>query len=367
MKLSEILFQFEQRIPLNLQENWDRCGLQVGSLNQDVSKILFSIDICHEVIQFAVKNKIDFIVTHHPLSMSDYKNINLDTYEGQMIKTAIKNNIAIYSSHTNHDRSLESLSRYYAKELHLNSVTPIEKANELYSKLIIFTPQSHTEILMEALFAAGAGKIGNYTKASYRHLGIGTFLPGEGANPFAGQKNKFEEVIEERLEVIFPSEIQKNILDTISKVHPYETPAFDIYQLQNEIDSELGVGAMGNLAKPISFGKILPKLKKLFKVSKARIVGNDHQLISKIAICNGSGAGYIPQVIKNEVDLFITGDMKYHYAIDAARQNLCIFDPGHFYSEVYSQTLLKDIFQDLFGKKLKYLEYSQLEDPLKIV
>lgn len=363
LKLSEIIQKFETVIPLSYQESYDRSGLQVGSKKQKIKKILFAYDACHEVLRFAAKNRFDLIVTHHPLTLSDYKNINLDTYEGETLRLAIKNNIAIYSAHTNHDASLKSLNRHYAEKLgltNLNALKPSQK--KLYLKLVTFVPVSHTERVMQALFQAGAGHIGNYANCSFRTIGTGTFKGTQDTHPFIGKPGTLEEANENRLEVILTLEKKQAVVSALLKSHPYEEVAYDLIPLENTSSYAIGSGLYGDMEKTISVNSLIPKIKKIFKIKKLRLSAHRSKKIKRIGLCTGSGASLLPSAIAANVDLFITGDVKYHNAVDALRADVALIDVGHFHSEIKSVTLLKNMFTDLFGNQFKLAEYNKLKD-----
>jgi hypothetical protein len=98
-------------------------------------------------------------------------------------------------------------------------------------KLIAFVPREALDAVREALFAAGAGRIGNYEHCSWYTEGTGTFLGGEGSSPSVGRAGREERVAELRLETIFPAERQDEVIAALRRAHPYEEPAFDIYEL----------------------------------------------------------------------------------------------------------------------------------------
>ena len=366
MKLSDVIQKAEKEIPLHYQDSYDRCGLQVGSLEWDVTKVLFAYDFCHEVIDAAIKQKVQLIVSHHPLSMKDYRLIHLDSYEGQIIQKAIQHKIALYSFHTNHDVSLFSLNRFYAKKMGLAKLKVIKPTVETpYAKLIVYVPKTHTEVVMEALFSCGAGHIGNYSHCSFRTAGKGTFKGSEYSNPFLGQPGVLEESVEDKLETVVEKKDLNRILEKMLLAHPYEEVAYDIVPLTN-VRSQIGHGITGVLDKAISLKSILPKIKKIFEVKDLVFVGQEKQLIKSVGICTGSGTSLLPDVIRQKIDLFITGDIKYHYAVEALRQDICLVDVSHFASEIKSVDLLKDLFDSWFKSRLKLEVYKGLENPLKI-
>lgn len=361
MKLSQIIKIFEKRIPKSLQENWDHSGLNLGSPTAEVKSVLFSYDVCKEVIKAAAKSKCQLIVSHHPFRMSATVHINLDDYEGQIIADCIKKNIALYSSHTNHDASADSLNFHYLKKLKLNDIQPLTQASLKLFKLAVFVPKTHTQKVMNALFSAGAGHIGNYSDCSFRTPGTGSFKGDETTNPTIGKKLQREEVSEEKLEVIITENILSSVIASMNKAHPYEEVAYDLYPLVNKMPS-LGIGAMGTSPKALSKTYVIKALKRLFKCKNIRFTSSNTKSFKKIGICTGSGASFIDRAVQRDLDLFITGDVKYHQAIHAKRYDLTIADVGHFHTENDSIILLKNIFSELFGKKLKLHTYDKLKD-----
>lgn len=100
-----------------------------------------------------------------------------------------------------------------------------------YVKIVVFVPESHADEVREALAESGCGRMGNYDFCSFSSKGIGRFRPCEGANPFIGESGKIEEVEEERIETICPSESLEGVLVAVKKAHPYEEPAVDVYPI----------------------------------------------------------------------------------------------------------------------------------------
>ena len=100
-------------------------------------------------------------------------------------------------------------------------------------KIVVFVPETHTDIVREAMGKAGSGKIGNYSYCSFSSKGIGRFKPEVGANPHIGEVGAFEEVVEERIETICPREKIAEVIAAIKQVHPYDEVALDVYPLEN--------------------------------------------------------------------------------------------------------------------------------------
>lgn len=365
LTLKNITDLFEKTIPLSLQETWDKCGLQVGSPSQKISKVLLAYDCCHEVMEHAIKNKIDLIVTHHPLQLKDYKNIHLDTYEGRMIYLAIKHDIAIYTAHTNHDASEHSLSRHYAARLELANVRSLAPvSSKPYVKLVTFVPKTHSLAVSTALFESGAGHIGHYDSCSFRLEGTGSFRGDAHSQPFLGTPGQLEEATEDRIETIVPRTKVDVVLKALFKSHPYEEVAYDLYPLENPPYLG-GHGAVGDLPKKMDLGTLIEKVKEVWGLKKFRWVGKPKQKVQRVGIVTGSGMSYLNEALQSGCDVFITGDIKYHQAVEALRKNMALIDPGHFDSEKASVEILKNILDKLFGKQLKTSIYSKLKDPFE--
>lgn len=367
IELSEIIRKFEEHIPLSYQESYDRSGLQVGSRKQKVKKVLFALDVCREVLEAAIKSKADLIVSHHPLQMRDWKNIDLDSYEGGLVNLALQNNIAIYTAHTNHDASRYSLNRHYATKLGVTHPEVIQPLSQTpYLKLVVFVPHTHTAKVLNALFEAGAGHIGAYSHCSFRAPGIGTFKGDASSHPFLGQKGNLTEAQEDKTEVVLETRNLTRVLEALHTAHPYEEIAYDIIPLGNQ-SLGIGHGIWGHLAKPIPAKEAVAQIKKIFGVKSCVFVGNSKKTIQTLGLCTGSGTSLLPRVFQLKLDFFITGDVKYHYAIDALRHDTCLVDVGHFQSEIRSVTLLRGLFKEWFDGKLELDEYTKLKSPLQMV
>jgi len=97
-------------------------------------------------------------------------------------------------------------------------------------KLVVFVPADSLDAVRDALFAAGAGRIGEYERCSWYTLGTGTFLGGESTNPAVGERGVEERVPEARLETVFPADAHERVIAALRAAHPYEEPAFDVYE-----------------------------------------------------------------------------------------------------------------------------------------
>jgi len=343
--LKDIISEIEAFAPPSLQESYDNSGLQTGNRNMEISGILITLDLTEKVIEEALANNCNLIVSHHPITLSGIKKLTGESVTEKILINAIKNNIAIYAAHTNLDSVNGGVSSILADKLGLINQEILEPRKSLLVKLVTFVPQEHALKVREALFNAGAGKIGNYDRCSYNVNGEGTYTPGQGTNPFAGETGKLHTEPEVRIEVILPKYLQTGIIKTLLSIHPYEEPAYDIIALENEWN-EVGFGVIGNLPKKTSANVFLKKLKTITKAGCIRYTESDKKNVQTIAVCGGSGSFLLKQAIKKKADAFITGDFKYHQFFEGENK-IIIADIGHYESEQFT----KELFFKLLTKK----------------
>jgi dinuclear metal center YbgI/SA1388 family protein len=212
---------FEEHFPLDLAYDWDNVGLQVGTLNKQITSILISLDLTKEVMEEALNLGCNLIVLHHPVIFSPVKKILTDGYLGSLIATAIKNDITLYVAHTNFDISKMGMNQNLANLLGL----------------------------------------------------------------------------------------------TNQKVLEYTT-------------EELGLGKIGEIEE-VSLDAFISHVKNVFALDSIKLIGPNKKTVKTVAISGGSGSSLLRNRILKDVDVFITGDISYHYALDALNAGLTVLDVGH--------------------------------------
>jgi dinuclear metal center YbgI/SA1388 family protein len=362
MKLSEIVSVIESFAPLAYQESYDNAGLIIGDTLRDIKKALITIDITEEVIDEAINVGAGLIISHHPVIFTGIKKITGSTHTEKIIIKAIKNDLAIYSAHTNLDNIKEGVNLKICQKLGLSNPRILCPIKGELRKLVTFVPLDHADNVRSALFSAGAGQIGEYEQCSYNIEGMGTFKGSEYTNPFTGQKGKLHFEKEIRIETIFPKVIQSKVISAMLDAHPYEEVAYDIYPLDNSFD-KVGMGMIGELEKEMDELSFLRKVKSVFNTKVIKHTKLRNKNIKKVAVCGGSGSELIKDSIKAEADIFISGDIKYHQFFEAS-DKIIIADIGHYESEQFT----KEIIYELLKKKLpKFaLHLSEINtDPIK--
>lgn len=344
VKCQLIMDAMQRLAPNYLAEEWDNVGLLLGNPGQKIRKILVVLDVTPAAVDYAVDNKADMIISHHPLIFSGIKSIRTDLNSGMVIAKLLKSDIAVYAAHTNLDITSGGVNDSLARKFSLQNIRPLDiHKNEKLLKLVVYVPETYIDEVRTALTEAGGGHLGKYSHCTFQSRGKGAFLPLEGANPFVGTKGELEFVDEYRLETIMPESISQRVINEMRRVHPYEEVAYDIYQLENK-GQPSGLGRVGDLLQPTSLHDFIYQVKQALPVSFVRVAGQQDAVISKVAICGGSGAGLISEAVAIGADVMVTGDVKYHEAYEAVQAGISIIDAGHFATE---QPVIADIVEYL--------------------
>jgi dinuclear metal center YbgI/SA1388 family protein len=345
--IKEITQYMEQLAPLSLQENYDNAGLIVGNPHEPVKGILCTLDCTEAVVAEAKAQGCNLIIAHHPIVFKGLKKLNGKNYVERVVIEAIKNDIAIYASHTNLDHVRGGVNDKIAAMLGLEKVKILSPKKNILKKLVTFVPIEHAQAVLMALHEAGAGQIGDYKNCSFRTEGIGTFRPTAQANPFIGTLNQDEEVREFRIEVILQDYQEPQILAALKKAHPYEEVAYYLSILENEI-AQVGAGAIGRLGEEMDEIAFLNYLKEAMSLQIIRHTPLLGKKIKTIAVCGGAGSFLLQDAIRQGADVFVTADYKYHEFFDAENK-IIICDIGHYESEVYTKELIISYLSEKFS------------------
>jgi dinuclear metal center YbgI/SA1388 family protein len=268
----------------------------------------------------------------------------------------IKNNITLFSAHTNLDIAEGGLNDYLAEKLNLTKIGKLETTDvKNYYKLVVFVPEDALDALKEILYKSGAGHIGKYSHSGFSIKGKGTFMPLADANPHTGNKNEINEVSEYRLETIIAADDAEKIKRKILKAHPYEEPVWDLFKLEN-IQKDVGLGRIGYLKETKKLGELLEEVKEKYSLEYLKYSGDKNKNIDKIALCSGSGADFIKTAAFNGADLYLTGDVKYHEAQLAEELGMALIDFGHYGSEKF----VKELLHEKLTEKVKEKNISNI-------
>ncbi len=342
MKVKDIAAAIQSIAPAELALDWDNVGLLTGEAEKNVTNVMLTIDITKEVLAEAIKARADMIISYHPVIWNGLKKITADG-EASVVYELIRAGIAVYSIHTSLDILRGGVNDALAEMLGIVEPKPVGDfvANpaENKFKLVVFTPKDHADKVAQAVYEAGAGKLGNYSNCGFRTQGQGTFLPQEGAKPAIGQQGKFETVEELRFETIVPADKLDATVAAMRQAHPYEMPAFDIFKMYHT-EPVLGLGRMGTLAQPLEMEQIIERIKQHTSAKYMGFIGPKKRTVNSAAVCAGSCGKIISSVISAGCDLYLTGELKHHLALAAQEAGLSCICLSHTVSERFMLTRL---------------------------
>ena len=347
MHIREIIEFIENKFPLDLQESYDNCGLTYGRIQNKLKGVLVCLDVTEEVVEEALQKKCNLIVSHHPVIFQGLKKISLKSMNTRILEKCIKNDIALYALHTNLDNHHKGVNKEIMDRIGIESPEILLPKSNTLSKLVVYVPSEHIDTLDQALFARGAGGIGDYTECSFRINGEGTFKANNHANPVIGEKGKREFVNEIRAEYLVRNTDLREVVNAMLKVHPYEQVAYDIIAIENN-NEEFGSGMWGVLPEEMTEIEFLNQLKFNFNLNTIRHTSFREKKISKVAVCGGSGSFLLEHAKRVKADVFITSDFKYHEFFDAENEIL-ILDIGHWESEQFTTNLIGRILNENFS------------------
>ncbi len=348
MTVKEAISQIEKKIQIQQAEDFDNVGLLCGNPQREVTGILVCHDALENVVEEAISNNLNLIVTFHPIIFSGLKSITGKNYVERAVLKAIENKIAIYAIHTAFDNDYFGVNFRICEELGLQDQKVLMPKSQNLKKLEVYVPEDHAEILKEALFQAGAGNIGFYDECSFSVDSNGTFRPMEGSNPFSGTQNIRENAQEKLISVIFENFKQRQIVAAMKNAHPYEEVAYQIISLENE-NQYSGLGRFGDLKTEMDETDFLKFIKEKFSLEVIRHSPLNSRKIKRVGVFGGSGASGIKAALSQNCDAYLTGDVKYHDFFQSEGKML-ICDIGHFESEQFVTQQLIEILSEIFPK-----------------
>lgn len=334
----------ESIAPTELAQDWDNVGLLAGDPSMPVRRVLLCIDLTAAVVDEAAGSKIDLVLAYHPPIFKPVSTLRADSPGPEAaIFQCIARGIAVYATHTALDAADGGTNDVLAALCGIKTTEPVEYVDEPTAsehKLVVFVPPQEVGQVGEAMFAAGAGQIGGYSRCSYRLGGQGTFFGGETTTPTIGEKGRMEFVDEVRLETVVPSNVLPQVVRAMIRAHSYEEPAFDIYPLRPK--PVRGIGRVGMLPRTMTLSGLARKLKPATGAVDVRIVGAPNDKIDRAIIVVGA-AGSIPfsavrtfaqaEPRRLAGDVIVTGEIRHHDALTIRRLGCAAIALGHWASE----------------------------------
>ena len=338
MVVQDVISQLEDLAPLAYAEDFDNVGLLVGNKNAKVSGVLVTLDTLETVVDEAIKENCNLIVSFHPIIFKGLKQFTGKSYVERVVMKAIKHDIAIYAIHTALDNALQGVNDMICNQLGLINKKILIPQAQTIKKLSTYAPKAEADNLRDALFKVGAGSIGNYNDCSFNVEGVGTFKGNEHSNPSRGKKGDIHLEEEIQITVTFPKHIESELIKTLFEVHSYEEVAYEITTLENK-NQHIGMGMVGELKNALDEAEFLNHLKLTMNTPVIRHSNLLGKPIKKVAVLGGSGSFAIQTAKGSGADVFITADLKYHDFF-TAENSILLADIGHYESEQFTKNLL---------------------------
>ncbi|AUP78384.1 Nif3-like dinuclear metal center hexameric protein [Flavivirga eckloniae] len=338
MIVQDVINHLEKLAPLAYAEDFDNVGLLVGNKNEKLTGVLVTLDTLEAVVDEAIEENCNLIVSFHPIIFKGLKKLTGKNYVERVVMKAIKHDIAIYSMHTALDNALQGVNDIICNQLELTNKRILIPQSQTIKKLTTYVPKDEAEQLRAALFNVGAGSIGNYDDCSFNVEGYGTFNGNEGSNPTKGEKGQIHTEAETKITVTYAKHLESKIIKTLFDTHSYEEVAYEITTLENK-NQNIGMGMVGELKVPMDEPDFLNYLKVKMNTACIRHSSFLSKPIKKVAVLGGSGSFAIQAAKASGAHVFITADLKYHDFF-TAENRILLTDIGHYESEQYTKNLL---------------------------
>lgn len=365
-----IIQLMEQLAPKHFAVENDTIGLQLGTLNKKVNRVLVTLDVTEAVVDEAIEKQADLIIAHHAIIFRPLAKIDTDVPAGKLYEKLIKHDIAVYISHTNLDVAIGGVNDLLAEAIGMEQGGTILESTyeDRLSKVVVFIPEDSSEKVAQAMWQAGAGHIGKYSHCSYQVNGVGTFMATEGTHPFVGEINALHHEPEIRLETIVKESQLKAILQAMKKAHPYEEVAYDVIPLA--IKGEVyGLGRVARLKQSQTLRELATHIKSTFNLDAVKVVGDLSKPLKKVAVLGGMGAKYVRRAKFAGADVIVTGDIDFHTAQDALADGMAIIDAGHHIEHVMIKGVSSWLSERSKSQKLEVeiLPSEVNTDPFQII
>ena len=334
--LQDVVDQLHAWYPPSTAEDWDAVGLVLGDPDASVAKVLFAVDPTLEVAQEAAAWGADLLVVHHPLFLAPVHGFAATTPKGRTLATLAAAGCALLTAHTNADQAVGGVSDALATALGLTDLSPIVPLpDEPMDKLVVYVPADAAAPLRAAIAEAGAGAIGDYDHCTFTTPGQGRFRPLQGAAPTVGTIGTVEVVDEHRIECVLPRRARSSVVAALKAAHPYEMPAFDVLEMVDPGTSSRGTGRVGTV-RATTLEEFAATVAAALPATAhgVRVAGSPSRAVRRVAVCGGAGDFLLDRMAGEDVDVYVTSDLRHHPAAEfAERGGPALIDVAHWAAE----------------------------------
>ena len=367
-RLGDIIDVLDAAYPPQLAQSWDSVGLVCGDPAESVTSVTVAVDATAETVARVPDGGL--LLAHHPLLLRGVDSVSADSAKGALIHSMVRTGRALFTAHTNADSAAPGVSDALASALGLRVRDVLDPApsGPVLDKWVVFVPAADAEAVRSAMFAAGAGHLGDYSHCSWSSVGTGQFLPHDGASPAIGTVGTVEYVEEQRVEMVAPASRRSAVLAGLRAGHPYEEPAFDILALQNPAGG-VGLGRIAELPEPEPLSAFVARVRKALPPTSwgVRASGNPAAPVSRVAVCGGAGDSLLSTVAAAGVQAYVTADLRHHPADEHRRvSDVALVDVAHWASEFPWCAQAADLLRSHFGASLPVTVCDVRTDPWNV-
>jgi dinuclear metal center YbgI/SA1388 family protein len=337
-----------RRFPIERAEAWDRVGLLAGDPKREVTGVAFALDPTPAAIEQAVTAGANVLVTHHPAFLEPLGTVRPGTGPTGTVFAALDGGIALIAAHTNLDRDAAA-QVLMPLRLGLTPERALETESMLRALVTAYVPQDAVELVRRAMTDAGAGDVGDYRDCSFASDGTATYRPGDRSTPHAGSAGQMSTVPESRVEMTCPRASADRVVAAAAAVHPYEEPLITATVIATARNaSALGMVSTVAAGDTLTLETLGIRAAESYGVSP-RVWGPPGRTVRRVATSTGSGGSLIDAARAAEVDVLVTGEVRYHDALDATNSGLALIELGHDTSEWPLVSLLVETVRSVEG------------------
>lgn len=328
--VGDVLDALEKLAPRQYALPDDRIGLQVGSREGQVTKLVTALDRSHGAICHAARIGAQMLLTHHPLIWEPMKRILDSDYTGAAVLDLARNKMAFACAHTNWDAAPGGVNDTLVDLLGIADARPFGISRPIERHLLCtYVPEEALQTVIDALAEVGAGVIGLYRRCAYFSPGTGTFLAMPGSDPAVGEVGTVEQAPEVKLEMVVPETSTERAIDALRRAHPYEEPAFQLHKLHSPPGQALGrIGALA----PTSLQDLQAIIDTALE-TRSLTWGDPQTLVSSVAVVGGAAADEWKAAAEAGAQVLVTGEVPQHVALEASESGIALVAAGHYATE----------------------------------
>lgn len=369
-RLADVIAVVDEWYPQRDAESWDAVGLVCGDSSASVDRVLLAIDVVPATVEQARTLQAQLLLAHHPLFLTAVHGVPTTDSKGLLVHRMIRAGTAAFVAHTNAEINPLGVSGALGQMFGLRDVEAVQPVVEpALDKIAVFVPRTHAEQMIEALAAAGAGKLGNYDRCAFVADGTGTFRPGKRAEPAVGTVGDIVTIDEARVEMVLTPDRREAVVAALRQAHPYEEPAFDMLS-HVPMSAGRGVGRIGTLPAETTLADFTDLAARTLPATSwgVRAAGDLSQRVQRVAVLGGSGSSVIEAARSAGADVLLTADLRHHNAVEAVTQRtagtpMALVDAAHWATEVPWLHVVARRLRERFGDTVDVVVSDVVTDP----